>query len=50
VKPIGNRTAILIDGKVIVASTVREATDKSEKVDSFTKEEVEKIVAGMRIQ
>jgi len=31
-KPIGNQTAILIDGKVVAAPTVREATDASEKM------------------
>jgi len=49
-KNIGKRMAILIDGEVVCAPKIREATYESAKIDRFTKEEAEKVVAGMKIR
>jgi hypothetical protein len=48
---IGRPIAILIDGEVVTAPTVRDATAESAIINGhMTKEEAEKIVAGMRIR
>jgi hypothetical protein len=48
---IGKLIAILIDGEVIAAPRVMGVTNESAKIDGkLTKEEAEKIVAGMRIK
>jgi hypothetical protein len=49
-KNIGKRMAILIDGEIATAPMVREATGELAKIDSYTREEAEKIVAGMKIR
>ncbi len=47
---IGKRIAILIDDQVVTAPIIREATGEAAKLDSYTKEEAERIVAGMKIR
>jgi preprotein translocase subunit SecD len=49
-KHIGKPIAILIDGEVVAAPTIRDATAEGAKVDNLTKEKAEKIVAGIRIR
>ncbi len=49
-KNIGRRMAILIDGQVVTAPMIMDATGESAKIDSYTKEQAEKIVAGMKIR
>lgn len=49
-KNIGKRIAILIDGEVVTAPVIREATGEAAKIDNQTKEDAERIVAGMKIK
>jgi hypothetical protein len=48
-KNIGKRMAVLIDGEVVIAPYINEATGEAAKIDAFTKEEAERIVAGIMI-
>ncbi|MBN2319314.1 MAG: hypothetical protein JXR49_09570 [Acidobacteria bacterium] len=49
-KNIGKRMAVLIDGKVVTAPIIQAATGEFAKIDSYAKEEAERIVTGMRIR
>ena len=49
-KNIGKRMAVLIDGEVVIAPYINEATGEAAKIDAFTKEEAERIVAGIMIR
>jgi hypothetical protein len=49
-KNIGKRIAILIDGEVVTAPVIKAATGEAAKIDSYTKEDAERIVAGIKIR
>jgi len=49
-KNIGKRMAILIDGQIGTAPVIMDATGESANITGYTKEQAEKIVAGMKIR